>query len=317
MSEPVRWGILSTARINDKVLAGAREAAGFSVLAVASRDAARARAWAAEREIPRAYGSYEELLADPDVEAVYNPLPNALHVPWTLRALQAGKHVLCEKPFARTAAEAERAYALAAERGLLLSEAFMYRHHPQIARLLSLVAEGAVGRLRLVRAQFSFPLAEASDVRLSAALEGGALMDVGCYCLHAARTLAGEPSAFAAVQEHGGDGVDVRFAAALRFPDGVLAHFDAGLDCAERDELEVVGEAGTLWLDDPWHGVRPGISLVRGGAVQEIAVPAANPYRCQAENLCAAIRGEAELLLGAADGVAQARAIEALYAAAG
>ncbi len=316
MSEPVRWGILSTARINDQVLAGAHEAPGFELLAVASRDGARAQAYASERAIPRAYGSYEELLADPDVEAIYNPLPNALHVPWTVRALEAGKHVLCEKPFARTAAEAEHAFGLAADRGLVLSEAFMYRHHPQMARVLELVSEGAIGRLRVVRAQFSFPLGDPSNVRFSTALEGGALMDVGCYCLHAARTLAGEPTAFSAVQELGGDGVDVRFAAALRFADGVLAHFDAGFDCAERDELEVVGEEGTLWLDDPWHGVRPEIELRRGDAIETIEVEPANPYHRQAENVCAAIRGEAPLLLGAADGIAQARAIEALYAAA-
>jgi predicted dehydrogenase len=317
MTSPVRWGILSTAKINDKVLPGLRGAAETEVVAVASRDGERARAYARERDIPRAHDSYEALLADPEVEVVYIPLPNALHVPWALRALEAGKHVLCEKPIARRAADAERAVTAAREHGRLLAEAFMYRHHPQTRRLTELVAEGAVGELRAVRSHFSFHYTSESDVRLSAELDGGALMDVGCYCVSAARLLAGEPEAARAFQVIGGDGVDIRFAATMRFAHGVLAHFDAGLDFADRFELEVVGSQGTLTLHDPWHCVRPGVELRRDGEpAQQIAIEAANPYTCQAENVSAAVRGEAELLVAGAEIVGQARAIEALYAAA-
>ena len=179
LSEPVRWGVLSTAHINDKVLAGAAESDRVDVLAVASRDWARAEAYVRERGLERAYGSYAGLLADPDVEAVYISLPNSLHVEWSIRALEAGKHVLCEKPMSRRAADVERAFAAAERAERFLMEAFMYRHNPQTAKLVELVAGGAIGRLRLVRAAFSFPLADAENVRLNAELEGGGLMDVG------------------------------------------------------------------------------------------------------------------------------------------
>jgi predicted dehydrogenase len=316
MTEPVRWGIVSTALINDKFLPGAQAASGAEVLAVASRDPDRARVYAPEHGIPRAYGSYEALLADPDVEAVYIPLPNALHVPWSIQALEAGKHVLCEKPLGRRADEVERAFAVAAANERLLSEAFMYRHHPQTRRLTELVAGEAVGELRVVRSHFSFHTAAETDVRLSAALDGGALMDVGCYCVSASRLLAGEPEAVAAIQEVGGDGVDVRFAAVMRFAGGVLAHFDAGLDFADRFELEVVGAEGTIRLRDPWHCVEPAIEVDRGSGVERIEIERANPYQLEAENFSAAVRGTAQLLIGAEDAIAQARAIEALYRAA-
>jgi predicted dehydrogenase len=312
----VNWGVLSTARINRKWLAGARAAQGATVLAVASREPARAHAYARDHGIERSYGSYEALLSDPDVEAVYVPLPNSEHLPWTLRALEAGKHVLCEKPLGRRPAEVSTAFDAAEQRGLLLMEAFMYRFHPQTERVAELVAEGAVGRLRLIRGAFSFAAADPADVRLQAGLDGGALMDVGCYCLSAARLLAGEPERVQAEQVLGGDGVDVVLAATLRFRDGVLAHFDAGLALADRDELEVVGESGALWLDDPWHCREPVIELRRDRGVERIAVARADPYQLEVENFCAAVRGEAAPRLGRADAVGQARAIEALYAAA-
>src|SRR5579859_6820270 len=239
---PVGWGLLSTARINAKLLAGAPEAPGASFLAVASRDGARAEAHAEEHGIPRAYGDYGALLADPEVEAVYISLPNSLHVEWTVRALEAGKHVLCEKPLSRRSAEVEHAFAVAERQGRLLMEAFMYRHHPQTTRVQELVAAGAIGRLRLIRGAFSFPLGDPSDVRLQAALDGGSLMDVGCYCVNAARLLAGEPTRVMAEQAPGGHGVDIVLAATMRFRHDVVAHFDCGLALSERDELEVVGE---------------------------------------------------------------------------
>ncbi len=316
MSEPVRWGILSTARINAKFLAGARAAAGAEVLAVASRDRDRAERYAAEQQIPRAYGSYEELLADPEVEALYISLPNALHVPWTLRALEAGKHVLCEKPMARRVADVERAVAVARERDRVLGEAFMYRHHPQIHRLEQLVSEGALGKLRLVRAQFSFPIQNAGDVRLSSALEGGALMDVGCYCLSGSRLLAGEPERVSAIHLTGGDGIDMRLSAVMEFPDGVLAHFDCGFDLAKRSELEVVGAEASLVLRDPWHGLEPAIELRRDQEVELIEVPRANAYQLEAENFSAAVRGREPLRVDTDDAIAQARAMQALYASA-
>jgi xylose dehydrogenase (NAD/NADP) len=312
----MKWGIMSTARINRLFLAGARQAANVELLAVASRDRPTAERYAAEHGIERAHASYEALLADPDVEAVYIPLPNSLHLEWAERALKSGKHVLCEKPLSRRVADVEHAFDVAEREGRFLMEAFMYRHNPQTRRLSELVAGGAIGRMRMIRGAFSFVAAAPADVRLSSALDGGALMDVGCYCVSGARLLAGEPVRVSAEQALGGDGVDVAFAGTMRFKDDVVAHFDAGLALADRDELEVIGEAGSLFLDDPWHCRSPVIELRRDGGVERIELEPIDSYRLEAENFSKAIRGETEPLLGRADAVGQARAIEALYAAA-
>jgi D-xylose 1-dehydrogenase (NADP+, D-xylono-1,5-lactone-forming) len=314
----VNWGILSTAHINRLFLAGAREAQNTTVLAVASRDQPRADAYARDNGIERAYGSYEAMLADPDIEAVYISLPNSLHIPWTITALEAGKHVLCEKPLSRHPEEVERAFDVAEKQERLLMEAFMYRHNPQTRRLSELVANHAVGRVRIIRAAFGFVAPDPENVRLQAALDGGALMDVGCYCVSGARLIAGEPKRVAGEQALGGqdDGVDVAFAGLMRFEDDIMAHFDAGLALASQDLLEVVGDEGTIRLTDPWHCRRPGIDIIRDEGVERVEIEPANSYRLEAENMSAAIRGEAEPLLGRADAVNQARAIEALYEAA-
>jgi xylose dehydrogenase (NAD/NADP) len=312
----VRWGILSTARINDKFIVGCAQSEAVTISAVASRDRERARSYADEHGIERAHDSYEALLGDPGVDAVYISLPNSMHLDWTERALRAGKHVLCEKPLSRRTDEVVAAFDLAEREGLLLMEAFMYRHNPQTERVLELIRSGAIGRLRLIRAAFSFGLQDSANVRLSAALGGGALMDVGCYCVNAARLLAGEPERVTAQQVRGGDGVDVMFAATMSFADEVAAHFDAAFVLAVRDELEVVGEAGSLYLDDPWHCRTPVIEVRTDGGIDRIRLPRVDSYTLEVENLSAAIRGEAEPLLGRADAVGQAATIEALYAAA-
>jgi D-xylose 1-dehydrogenase (NADP+, D-xylono-1,5-lactone-forming) len=312
----LRWGFLSTARINRLVLAGARETDRAEVIAVASRDAARAQAYARDHQIERAYGSYDALLEDADVEAVYIPLPNSMHFEWTLRALEAGKHVLCEKPFFRHVEEVERAFDLADSAALVLSEGFMWRHNPQTARISGLLAEGAVGRVRVVRVAMSFQLAAvhgANDVRLQPELHGGALMDVGCYCVSAIRLVAGEPERAQGEQVVGESGVDVVFAGTLACADGVLGHFDCGFVLPRRGELEVIGEAGVLYVPDPFHVAEPGIELRRRDGVERIAVEPANSYQLELENIADAARGDAPLLLGRDDAVGQARTIEALY----
>jgi D-xylose 1-dehydrogenase (NADP+, D-xylono-1,5-lactone-forming) len=312
----VQWGLLSTAHINDKFLEGLAQSRDCAVVAVASRDRARAERYASERGIARAYDSYERLLADPAIDAVYISLPNSLHLEWTSRALEAGKHVLCEKPLSRREADVRAAFDVAERHDRLLMEAFMWRHHPQTARVAELVRSGAIGRLRVVRAAFSFHFEDADDVRLSASLDGGALMDVGCYCVSAARLLGGEPELVSGTQVRGGDGVDVTFSGWMRFPGDVIAHFDSGLILDDRFDLEVVGEDASLFVRDPWHCVTPGIELRRAHVVERIEVPSGNPYRLEAENLAAALRGETTPLLGRADAEGQARAIEALYASA-
>ena len=309
----VKWGIVSTAEINAKVIPGAHASDKVELLAVASRDQARADAYAQTWEIPRAYGSYEALLADPDVEAVYISLPNHVHVEWSIKALEAGKHVLCEKPFTRHAQEVEAAFDTATRTGLLLSEAFMYRHNPQTKRLVELVAQGVIGELRLVRAVFSYGLYDEENIRLRTDVDGGALMDVGCYCVSGSRLLAGEP-----VETHGEawlgpSGTDWTFAGVLRFPNDVLGTFDCGTAMPNRDELEAVGSEGSLFVDDPWHCVHPGIELRRNGSVERIEVEKQDSYRLELENMSDAIRGEDALLLGRDDALGQARVLEALH----
>jgi D-xylose 1-dehydrogenase (NADP+, D-xylono-1,5-lactone-forming) len=311
----MRLGLLSTARINELLAAGARQAAGVQIAAIASRELTRAQAQARELGIPRAHGSYEALLCDPDIDAIYVALPNSLHIEWSLRALQAGKHVLCEKPLSRRPEDVARAFDAAERGGLVLAEAFMWRHHPQARRLTELLGE--VGELRLLRASFSFLLDGAGDIRLKAALDGGALMDVGCYCVSAVRLLAGEPVALSAQQVRGGDGIDMRLSAVLRFADDVLATIDCGFDLAAREGLEVAGTRGVLALEDPWRAREPGIELRRAdGSCTRIAVEPRDPYACELEDFAAALAGQREPRFGREDALAQARTIAALYTSA-
>ena len=311
--EAVKWGFLSTANINDKLLPGAEASPDVELVAVGSRDSGRAEGYARERGIERAYGSYEELLSDPEIEAVYISLPNSMHVEWSIRALEAGKHVLCEKPLTRHPEDVERAFDAAEKAGCILMEAFMYRHNPQTTRLVELVEGGAIGRLRLIRAAFSFPLADTTNVRLNAELEGGGLMDVGCYCVSGSRLVAGEPESVYGEQVAAASGVDELFTGTLRFADGVLAEIDCGLVLPARDELEAIGEEGSIFLDDPWHCRRPVIELRKEEGTERIELEPVDSYRLQLENMSAAIRDSAESLLGRDDALGQARAIEALY----
>jgi xylose dehydrogenase (NAD/NADP) len=311
--EPVKWGIVSTAHINRLVIPGAKASPRVDLVGVASRDQARADEYARQWEIPRAYGSYEALLADPEIEAVYISLPNNLHVEWSIRSLEAGKHVLCEKPLSRNPDDVDAAFDAAERAGRLLSEAFMYRHNPQTKRLRALVDEGAIGELRLVRAAFSYGLYDESNIRLQAELDGGALMDVGCYCVSGSRLLAGEPETVYGQARFGPSGTDWVFGATLRFPGDVIGLFDCGTALVERDELEAIGSEGSLFVDDPWHCKEPGIELRRDDGVERIEVERADSYRLELENMSDAIRDEGELLLGREDALGQARAIGGLH----
>jgi predicted dehydrogenase len=314
--EPVRWAILSTARINRRVIPHLHESPCCELVAVASRTQDRADEYARTWSIPRAHGSYEALLEDSEVEAVYISLPNGPHVEWSSRFLEAGKHVLCEKPLARDPQDVERAFDAADRAGRLLMEAFMWRHHPQTARFVELVSGGAIGELRLVRASFSFRIDRDDDVRLAPALAGGALMDVGCYCVSGARLLAGEPLWASAQQVLGPSGVDVRLVGTLVLAGGVLAQLDCAFDLPLREELEAIGSAGSLRAAWPWTVREPGLELRRGDAVERIEVERASSYRRQADNFSRAVRGLEPQLLGRDDALGQARALDALYRAA-
>jgi xylose dehydrogenase (NAD/NADP) len=326
----IALGLLSTARINRAILRGASLTDAVEVVAVASRDEARAREYAAAHGITRAHGSYEALLADDALDAVYISLPNSLHVEWTLRALAGGKHVLCEKPLTRHPHEAEQVYDAAEAAGLVVMEAFMYRHHPQTKLLKELIAGGAIGELRVIRSAFGFTVESDVNVRMRPDLDGGSLMDVGCYCVSGSRLLAGEPEAVRAEQVLGSTGVEVRFAGVLRFPGDVLAHFDSGLDVASQSFLEVLGTEGIASVASPWLCVAPAVELRRGDARERrvradatgissgagttrIEVEDVDRFQLELENFAGAIRGDEKPLLGRDDAVGQARAIAALY----
>jgi xylose dehydrogenase (NAD/NADP) len=308
----VRYGFLTTAHINDALLEGIRLTPLADVVAVASRDRGRAGAYASERGIPRAHGGYEALLADPGVDVVYVALPNALHVEWAIRALEAGKHVLCEKPLSRDPREVARAFGAADRAGRLLMEGFMYRHQPQVKRLKELVETGAIGELRLVRAQFSFTLTRTDDVRWLRDLGGGSVLDVGCYCVNLLRHVAGEPEVVFGAHVLGESGVDVRFAGTMRFPGGALGHFDCGLDLPLRHEAEIVGSEGTLMLAPAFSVDQGVLELRRGEAVERVDVPPTHRYALEVENFSRAVLGDEPPLLDAAESIAQARALDAL-----
>ena len=309
----MRLGILSTAHINRLVIPPAHASEKVQLVAVASRDLARAEEYARKWEIPRAYGSYEALLDDADVDAVYISLPNTMHCDWSVKAVEAGKHVLCEKPLSRHPKDVERAFDAAETAGRLLTEAFMYRHNPQTARLLRLVDDGTIGEPRVIRATFSYTLYDPENIRLRTDVEGGSLMDVGCYCVSGSRLLGGEPTAVYGQAYIGPTGTDWVFTGVLTFPGDVFATFDCGTSLPERDELEVVGSGGSLFLDDPWHCRTPVIEVRRDGKVDRIELDPVDSYRLELENLSDAIAGEAPLLLGREDAVGQARALEALH----
>ena len=304
----MRLGLLSTAEINKALLAG--PPAEVEIAAVASRDGARAQAYASEHGIERSHGSYEALLGDDAIDAVYISLPNGMHHEWTLKAIDAGKHVLVEKPYSRRAAEVEEAWDAAERAGVVVMEAFMYRHHPQARKARALVEEGAIGTLRAIRATFSFQLEDLTNIRMLPELDGGALMDVGCYCISGSRLLGGEPERVYGEQLLGPTGVDVDFFGTLRLPNEVVAQFDASFSLPKRQRLEAVGDGGTLVLEAPWRADWGGRVLLNG---EEVPVPKTDPYERELANFAAAIAGEAEPLLGRADALQQARVIEALY----
>jgi len=311
MGERIRWGILGTGDINRKLLRGARLSSEVEVVAVASRDVARSEAYAREHGIPRSFGSYEAMLADPGIDAVYISVPNGLHHRWTMTSLAAGKHVLCEKPYTRRPDEVTEAFDAADRAGLVLMEAFMWRHTRQTQRVLELLP--TIGRLETIRATFSFPLEDQANIRLRSDLDGGSLMDVGCYCVSGSRLLAGEEPAWVfATQEVGPTGVDLRLTGILSFPGGPVAEFTSGFT-TDHEGLEAIGTTGSIRLPDPWHNVK-GVFFHNG---EEVRLDPGNPYQDELDNMAAAIRGDAKPRLGRDDALGQARTIAALYESAG
>jgi len=312
----VRIGILGTARIAvGALIEAAAPVPEATISAVAARDLARASGYAATHGIPQAYGSYDELLADPDIDAIYNPLPNSLHAPWTLQAIAAGKHVLCEKPFASNAAEAAAVAAAAEGSGLVVMEAMHYRYHPLIARLREEVA--AIGPVRRIQCWTSFTIPDPADIRYDYRLGGGALMDGGCYALDCIRLLAGgEPIVEAALADDGPPDVDVATAARLSLPGGAAAWFDSAFtrDGDFRADLHVTGDGGHLWLRD---FIRPHDGRLFVTDAREIPGGGDTSYTWQLRAFAAAITRGAPFPTTPQNAVATMRLIDDCYRAAG
>lgn len=256
MTQKLRWGILSTARINRALIGPLHSSPRSELVAVASRDAGKARAYADEHNIPKAYGSYEDLLADPDIDAIYNPLPNTLHREWTVKAAQAGKHVLCEKPIVTTLADLDEVEAAAQANKVVIFEAFMYLHHPQTLRVKEMIQSGRLGDLQLIVSWFSYylPAEHTHNIRLHPELAGGCLWDVGVYpnSLAIVMAQAGPPVEVWASQIKGETGVDVSMVGQLKFSNGVTAQISSGFRSPFRQGAHIIGEKGIVQIYEPW-----------------------------------------------------------------
>jgi predicted dehydrogenase len=293
-SAVLRWGIVGPGRIAPRI---ARALAGNPrgrLHAVASRDAGRAATFAERHGAERVHRSYAELLADDIVDVVYIALPNALHAEWVVRALDAGKHVLCEKPLALTVDEVDAIAAAAARNERIAAEAFMYLHHPQTLRALEIARSGVLGPLQVVSSAFSFLLSYPDDPRVDPAMGAGSLWDVGCYCVSISRRIAGEePDGVAGFARFDERGVERTFVGQLHFPSGLLAHFESGFAAADRERLEIVGSEATLVVDHPFlpapDGPPPALSIRRGAETELIEVESLDQYRSEVDDLQAAI----------------------------
>jgi xylose dehydrogenase (NAD/NADP) len=314
----VRWGVMSTANIGRVAVNPAIQAsANGELIAVASRDGARARAFATDHGIPKGLGSYEALLDDDEIDAVYIPLPNSMHREWTMRAAEAGKHVLCEKPLALSAAECQEMAAAAEENGVKLMEAFMYRFHPRTRRVVSMVRDGVVGELGAIRSAFTFRLRSRDNIRLDPDLGGGALMDVGCYCVNVSRTLAGEePVEVQASARWSDRGVDEALTGILRFPGGAVAHFDCALDLERSEAYEVAGSEGQLRVPAAFLPGTADVDIVESrGREGEVAhtVPGDDEYRLMVEHFADCVLHGGNPRYAAQEAAANMRVIDALY----
>ena len=321
MNRRLNWGMLSTARIGQELVPEFRESQSSELVAVASRELSRAREYAQAHGISRFYGSYQELLEDEAIDCIYITLPNSLHGEWIRASLEAGKHVLCEKPLTPTAAEAADLFRLAEQSGLVLAEAFMYRHHPKTLQVHELLREGAIGELRTIRLSFAFHVADPSvDIRYRPELAGGALRDVGCYCVsYSTFCTEQEPEHVQGFARLAPSGVDERFYGTLAFPGGAVAQFDCALDLPLTLGVTLVGSGGEIHVPMPWYAhLEPlSVTLRRDEEVVEIPTPGANAYLMEIENFAAVVRREVEPQISAPETIRNLRVIERLMEEAG
>jgi predicted dehydrogenase len=316
VTERLQWGLISTARINRKLIPAIRADERADLIAVASRSRSRAVDYAADWDIPRSYGSYEALLDDADIDVVYVSLPNSLHAEWTVRAAEAGKHVLCEKPLALSVAECDQMIAAAEAAGVVLMEAIMVLYHPLLHKARQLVEDGAVGTVKLVQSSFSFFLDRPTDVRWDPTLGGGSLWDAGSYPVSFIRWIAGDPGEVFGWETLSESRVDETFSGLLRYDSGVLGVFDCGFQAPYRSEAEVVGTEGSLIIERPYPISPESRLLLRerdGDSYRVAAVAEKDAYRCEVEALTAAVLDGDSLAVPLTDSRAKITALTALY----
>ncbi len=319
MSDKVRWGILSTANIGRRVIPAIHASHNGEVAAVGSRSLERSRAFAEEMKIPRAYGSYEDLLADGGIDAVYLPLPNSMHAEWSIKCAEAGIPTLCEKPFASDAFEAQSIVDAFERRGVLLAEAFMYRFHPQHAKVREIVEADGIGELQFINSSFTFPISDAANIRLSKRLAGGSLMDVGCYCVNLMRFMTGEEPAQVKASARIGKttGVDEALAGALEFPSGVIGHFDCGLRAFRQHAYTLKGASGMITVPTSFVPDNAADTLVQhwqGDEFTEHRIPAVDHYQLMVEDFADALINKRAPRFAPIDGVNNMMAVDALLA---
>lgn len=322
MTDKIRWGILSTANIARKRVVPAMLQCQYGVVAaVASRDLTVAQDFASEFNIPKAYGSYEDLLADPNIDAIYNPLPNSLHAAWSIKAAGAGKPTLCEKPLASSAAEAQSMVDAFAARGLLFAEAFMYRFHPQTRLVKQMLDDGLIGDLRLIQSAFSFTIADGGNIRLNKSLAGGALMDVGCYCVNLIRLMSGaEPVEVKAIAQFGADSAVDETLTGIMDMGGIMAHFDCSLRAKQTHTYGLRGTTGRIVVEQAFtmpSDRATTVGLWEGEKYREITVPPANSYTLMADDFAQALIDGRPPKYAPADGVANMAVIDRLYVSVG
>lgn len=315
----VRWGVLSTADIGlAKVLPAMQKSDIIDLAAISSRSLERAQAAAERLRIPKAYGSYDELLADPDIDAVYNPMPNHLHVPWSIRALEAGKHVLCEKPIGLDAAEGRRLLEAArAHPALKVMEAFMYRHHPQWQQARRIVRDGGVGELRTINSVFSYFNRDPSNVRNQADIGGGGLYDIGCYNISQSRFIFGlEPQRVVGIVEFDPDfGTDRLASAILDFGRGT-ATFTCSMQLSGYQRVDIFGTTGRVSLEIPFNAPQDGpcrLWHAQDGVTRELVFDRTDQYRLQGELMSRAILDDTPVPTPLEDAVANMEVIEAVF----
>ena len=310
----LNWGLLSTARINSALIPPLRASRRNRLLAVASRTQDSADKYAREWKIPGAHGSYEALLADPEIDVIYNPLPNHLHAEWTIRAVEAGKHVLCEKPLALTVDEVDAIRSAAGRHGRVVMEAFMYRHHPQTLKVQDLVKGGSLGALKLIRGSFSYVLSHEGDVRLDPAMGGGSLWDIGCYPISYARSVLGqEPLEVFGWQVAGPTGIDETFVGQMRFANDVLMQFDSSFVIPLHWFMEIVGNEGTLNVPSPFKpNENETMYLTRDKKTETIKIKGQELYIGEVEDMADAVLLGREPRISLEDSRANVRVIVAL-----